>query len=82
MRGTDMRCGMSPSRAHTAECGRFEFELRVTANMGHCLRLWDIRSEERPLLVWENDDFSLEEARPARNAWPMGACRLSSKGSP
>jgi hypothetical protein len=49
--------------AYTAECGRFELEPRATANMGHCLRVWEIRSEDSPLLVREMDGFSLDEAK-------------------
>jgi hypothetical protein len=46
-----------------AECGPYDFEIRATANMGYRLRMYELRPEDSPLLFWEMDGYSLEEAK-------------------
>jgi hypothetical protein len=48
---------------YVAECGRYDFEIRTTPHMGHQLRMWEIRPEDSPLLLWECDGYSLSEAK-------------------
>jgi hypothetical protein len=48
--------------AYVAECGPYGFEIRSARNTGYLLRMWQIRSENSPLLVWEPDDYGLEDA--------------------
>jgi hypothetical protein len=48
---------------YVAECGKFDFEIRATRNMGCRLRMWEIRPEDSPLLFWECDGYSLDEAK-------------------
>jgi hypothetical protein len=52
-----------PGDVCIAECGKYEFELRATADMGYRLRMWEIRPEDLPLLFWEMDGYSLEQAK-------------------
>jgi hypothetical protein len=52
-----------PADVYMAECGRYGFELRNTPNKGYLLRMWEIRPEDSPLLFWENDGYSLDEAK-------------------
>jgi hypothetical protein len=52
-----------PGDAYLAQCGKYDFELRATANHGYRLRLWEIRPEDSPLLFWEMDGYSLEEVK-------------------
>ena len=47
---------------YVAECGPYEFEIRSTRNTGYRLRMYRVRSEHSPLLVWERDEYGLEEA--------------------
>jgi hypothetical protein len=48
--------------AYVAECGPYDFEIRSTRNNGYLLRMYRVRSEDSPLLVWERDGFGLEDA--------------------
>jgi hypothetical protein len=52
-----------PGEVYVAECGPYDFEIRITRNMGYLVRMWQIRPEDSPLLVWEKDGYSLEEAK-------------------
>ena len=52
-----------PADVHFAECGMFDFEIRATTDMGYLLRMYQIRSEDSPLLWWAMDGYSLEEAK-------------------
>jgi hypothetical protein len=49
--------------AYAAACGPYGFEIRTTPAMGYQLRMWQIRPEDSPLLFWEMDGYSLEEAK-------------------
>jgi hypothetical protein len=48
-----------------AGCGPHDFAMRATPNLGYRLRLRlrQIRPEESPILFWENDGYSLHEAK-------------------
>jgi hypothetical protein len=48
--------------AYAAECGPYDFEIRSTRQTGYLLRMYRVRSENSPLLVWERDDYGLEDA--------------------
>jgi hypothetical protein len=48
---------------YVAESGLYDFEIRSTPNVGYRLRMWQIRPEDSPLLFWEMDGYSLEEAQ-------------------
>ena len=52
-----------PADVHFAECGMFDFEIRATPGMGYLLRIYQIRSEDSPLLWWAMDGYSLDEAK-------------------
>jgi hypothetical protein len=39
--------------------------------------MWQIRPEDWPLVVWEMDDFSLEEAKSGPSAWQPSTFRSS-----
>jgi hypothetical protein len=52
-----------PADVYTAECGRYEFQIRNMPNMGYLLRMWEIRPEDSPILFWEMDGYSLQEAQ-------------------
>jgi hypothetical protein len=45
------------------ECGRYTFEVCRTSDAGHMLQMWQQRPEDCPLLVWETDGYSLDEAK-------------------
>ena len=47
---------------YVAECGRYDFEIRSTRNTGFLLRMYRVRSENSPLLVWRRHDYGLEDA--------------------
>ena len=46
---------------YVAECGPYDFEIRSTRRTGYLLRMYRVRSENSPLLVWERDDYGLED---------------------
>ena len=47
---------------YLAECGPYDFEIRSTRHTGYLLRMYRVRSEHSPRLVWERDDYGLEDA--------------------
>ena len=49
-----------PADVHFAECGIFDFEIGATPDMGYLLRMYQIRSEDSPLLWWAMDGYSLD----------------------
>jgi hypothetical protein len=61
-----------PGDVYVAECGKYEFELRATADMGYRLPMREIRPEDSPLLFWENDGYSLDEAKERAEAVAAG----------
>jgi hypothetical protein len=53
----------APLDVYVAACGPYDFEICATPDMGYRLRMWQIRPEDSPLLFWENDGYSLDEAK-------------------
>lgn len=55
----------APDDMHIAECGPYSFEIsRAPApGTGYVLQMWQLRPEDWPLLVWELDGYSLDEAK-------------------
>ncbi|MBV9997680.1 MAG: hypothetical protein JO015_01070 [Verrucomicrobia bacterium] len=52
-----------PAELHVAECGMYVFEISRSTDQGYVLQMWQTRPEDWPLLVWEMDGFSLDEAK-------------------
>lgn len=54
-----------PAELHVAEYGMYVFEISKAPepSTGYLLQMWQTRSEDWPLVVWEMDGFSLEEAK-------------------
>ena len=55
-----------PAELHVAEAGIYVFEISKALEpaMGYLLQMWQTRSEDWPLLVWEMDGYSgLDEAK-------------------
>ena len=52
-----------PADMYAAECGMYVFEISKTTDRGYVLEMWQTCPEDWPLLVWEMDGFSLEEAK-------------------
>jgi hypothetical protein len=52
-----------PGGMYLAEGGMYSFEISKTADAGYVLQMWQIRPEDWPLLFWEMDGYSLEEAK-------------------
>ena len=50
---------------HVAEAGTYVFEISKAPDpgTGYVLQMWQTRPEDWPLVVWEMDGFSLEEAK-------------------
>jgi hypothetical protein len=48
---------------YVAECGVYVFEITASADDGHVLQAWQTRSEDWPLLVWEMDGYSIDDAK-------------------
>jgi hypothetical protein len=48
---------------HFAECGPYDFEIRATPGAGYLLRMYQIRPQDSPLLLWSMDGYSLDEAK-------------------
>jgi hypothetical protein len=47
---------------YVSECGAYDFEIRSTRSDGYLLRMYRVRSENSPPLVWERDGYGLEDA--------------------
>ena len=41
----------------------YVFEISVTADQGYMLQMWQTRPEDWPLLIWENEGYTLNEAK-------------------
>jgi hypothetical protein len=52
-----------PGGLYFAECGPYSFEICHTADQGYVLQMWQLQREDWPLVVWEMDGFSLDEAK-------------------
>jgi hypothetical protein len=51
-----------PAELYVAEAGIYVFEISATIDRGYVLQMWQIRPEDWPLLFWEMDGYSLDEA--------------------
>lgn len=52
-----------PAELHVAEAGLYVFEISPTHERGYLLQMWQTRPEDWPLLMWEMDGYSLDEAK-------------------
>jgi hypothetical protein len=54
-----------PAELFAAECGPYIFEITKAPepDTGYLLQMWQTHPEDWPLVVWELDGFSLEEAK-------------------
>jgi hypothetical protein len=53
-----------PGGPYFAECGPYRFEIcRMPDDTVYALQMWQLRPEDWPLVVWEMDGYSLEEAK-------------------
>jgi hypothetical protein len=53
-----------PGGLYIAECGPYSFEIsKMPDHTGYVLQMWLLRPEDWPLVVWEMDGFSLDEAK-------------------
>ena len=48
---------------YLAELGLYTFKISATTDQGYLLQMWRTRPEDWPLLVFEMDGFSLDEAK-------------------
>jgi hypothetical protein len=53
----------APDDMYAASLGQYVFEISATTDNGFLLQMWQLRSEDWPLVVWEMDGFSLDEAK-------------------
>ena len=54
-----------PAELFAAECGPYIFEITKAPEpgTGYLLQMWQTRPEDWPLLVWEKDGYSLDQAK-------------------
>ena len=52
-----------PDDMHSASLGQYVFEISATTDNGFLLQMWQLRPEDWPLVVWEMDGYSLDEAK-------------------
>ena len=52
-----------PDDMHSASLGQYGFEISATTDNGFLLQVWQLRPEDWPLVVWEMDGYSLDEAK-------------------
>ena len=66
---------------------RSGLQFDAASGAGYVLQMWQIRPEDWPLLLWEMDGYSLEEAKARaerlatstfRSSWRNKACHESS----
>ena len=60
---TWIRAAPKPAELHFADCGPFSFEIIRTHGSGYRLQVWRYPLNGAPLLWWEREGFSLEEAK-------------------
>ena len=56
---------MAPGGMYSAECGQYVLEISKAPEpgTGYLLQMWQTRPEDWPLVIWEMDGYSLEEAK-------------------
>jgi hypothetical protein len=54
-----------PDDMHSASLGQYVFEISkaLEPGTGYLLQMWQTRPEDWPLVVWEMDGYSLDEAK-------------------
>ena len=54
-----------PHNMYAASLGQYVFEISKAPEpgMGYLLQMWQLRPEDWPLVVWEMDGYSLDEAK-------------------
>jgi hypothetical protein len=54
-----------PHNVYAASLGQYVFEISKASEpgTGYLLQMWQTRPEDWPLVVWEMDGFSLDEAK-------------------
>lgn len=52
-----------PAELYVAECGMYVFEISAAADRGYLLQMWQARPEDSPLLFWEMDGYSIDDAK-------------------
>jgi hypothetical protein len=57
------RMAPEPDDMYSASLGQYVFEISATTDNGLLLQVWQLRSEDWPLVVWEMDGFSLQAAK-------------------
>ena len=59
------RMAPEPDDMHAASPGQYVFEISKAPEpgTGYLLQMWQTRSEDWPLLVWETDGCGLDEAK-------------------
>lgn len=50
-------------KVYVAESGPYDLEIRISPGNGCRLRIWQIRREDSPLLLWDNDGYDLTFAQ-------------------
>jgi hypothetical protein len=60
---TWIQAAPEPGDLHFAECGPFSFEILHTHGRAYLLQMWRYPPKDAPLLWWEYDGFSLDEAK-------------------
>jgi hypothetical protein len=60
---TWIQAAPKPGDLHFADCGPFSFEIIRTHHRDYLLQVWRYPPKGAPLLWWEYDGFSLDEAK-------------------
>ena len=55
----------APDDMYSASLGQYVFEISKAREpgTGYLLQMWELRPEDWPLVVWEMDGYSLDEAK-------------------
>ena len=53
----------APDDMYSASLGQYVFEISATTDNSFLLQMWQLRREDWPLVVWEIDGYSLDEAK-------------------
>ena len=53
----------APDDMRSASLGQYVFEISATTDTSFLLQVWQLRPEDWPLVVWEMDGYSLDEAK-------------------
>ena len=53
----------APDDMYSASLGQYDFEISAATENSFLLQRWQLRPEDWPLVVWEMDGYSLDEAK-------------------